>query len=153
MIKITYRPITDDERRMLTLRLQPLGVKGTLVVEGASLGCATLILSPLIVIGAIAAWSLGMRSTFGWSAFAAGVLLSAVCIRVFVMTGGKKEMQEHKDVVTKQLSESRVEVLHCTATEAIQVEEVDDEGVGYYLNVGDGKMSSTKITDAVPPVL
>jgi hypothetical protein len=78
------------------------------------------------------------RPFFGWLVIASAALgLSVSILSVRFESQAASEARERERHIREQ---GQAEVLQCTVAGAIEVEEAEDEGPGYFLDVGEGQL-------------
>jgi hypothetical protein len=138
MITREVRPLTAEERARLERSLPTPG--------GGCSGCIRWFIAsaggPLAGMLAVAALGallrIGERPFFG-ALMLVGAALGLVC-GIVLLHAEKRSVSEARDRARAALEQGQVEVLRCTVAEAVEVEEVEDEGPAFFLDVEDGQL-------------
>ena len=134
VLKTSYRPMSADERKLIVEQLSGgrswslfdlfiawfFGMLGGVAVAMIFERWLNIDIHVdlLIVLGSVVGLFLGVREAR----------------RTAAMAAAAKSLDE------MDLSGGRMEVLDCTVERAVKLEEFEDEGVGYFLDVGDSKI-------------
>jgi hypothetical protein len=147
MIERTRRPFTDEERDLLhqisqparglrsPLRLADLLVHGFILTAGVFL---VAMLSIGVLLTVVLLWFVSPaapRSVVALCLLGPSVIVTAcVCWRTFSRRATSEREIEH------DLRDGQAEELHVTASEVVELEEFEDEGPGFFFDVGDGRL-------------
>jgi hypothetical protein len=141
MLTLETRPMTLAERQMVEWHLRQIKAEPQgcvtyfiMLVGGATLGmlASVVLLAPLMLLERFIPIPMLVRTAcvIGTSTF--GFLWGA---RVLV-----KEKQDQIGPYRRDLTEGRVDVIHCTVTDAAVVEPFEDEGTSFFLQVEDARL-------------
>jgi len=103
-------------------------VLGFLLLGGSFLLGVFLVGLPLMLIASPPSASTEARVMI----LGPGLLAVIVCV-VWILRSWYRLRGSHK----RDLNEGQAEVLHCTAEDAVLLEEYEDEGLGYFVDLGD----------------
>jgi hypothetical protein len=137
MITITTRTMTPEERHDVEQTVEGVrGVYSGCVYFFIQLAGGTVLgMFAFAIPGALLHW-LGAPETVMQVLFVlcsfGGFWLGVRSIR--------KDRREGTQRHLLDLAESTVQEIHCTVLDAVQVEPFEDEGAGFFLDVGDGKL-------------
>jgi hypothetical protein len=142
VISRSRRLATPEERATLEAHAKPGPPAGWL----DSLGEHFMILFGFAVAGlllSVAPAGLIKGLGFGISIVQLILLLGFVGgfgVGIAVLRKGRAFFEQKRAAYRRDLTTPEVEVLHCTATDAVKVEEVEDEGPGFFLQVEDSQL-------------
>lgn len=127
MLTIEHRPMTAEERTELAKMQEPRPS----ISFWAWLG--------IWIVCLLVPWFISLRRDKDVTpVLLFGTIL--LCLYAVIERWWKQRHKELPSQYQRDLSEERVEVIHVEAKDAVEVEEVEDLGLNFFLDVGDSKL-------------
>lgn len=130
MIHISTRPITEQEIKLLSAHGR-IFERNPLIIAVIATFIFMFLICVLLAVASIFPKSNEYNLIFYISTIA--------CLILSVYLAYKIYPRKRKPKLEEVLDDT-VEILDVEASDAIKIEEFEDEGIGYYLNIGDGKV-------------
>ena len=147
MIERTFRPFTDEERSQLErmnqlmrdlkspLWLVDLLIHWFILTVGTFVAATLCIAAPLVGLLMLFFPQSTPRLFLALCLFGPGAIATvAVCWRTLAHAA------RSEPPLDRDLREGQAEQMHVTASEVVELEEYEDEGAGFFFDVGDGRL-------------
>jgi hypothetical protein len=130
MIHISTRPITEQEIKLLSAHCR-IFERNPLIIAIITTSIFMFLMCVLVTVTFLLPKSNEYNLLF--------YSLTVVFLILSVYLAYKIYPRKRKPILEEVLDDT-VEILDVEASDAIKIEEFEDEGIGYYLNIGDGKV-------------